>query len=277
MSRTLRALNVVTAVVSLASGAAVLVSNVVDPAYRAHFGDPWWLVVAYLAFYGWVLWAFVRAAPAAPWLAVAKAAGAYVFLGVCAAFPWATLGDAAPSKGLGSFLFLSAFTTLTREWTTHTPGRYVYQLADWGPGAAAVFVAFVFLGRGAWNTVNAFTLTRDRWIRLRMRAPLLGRLVTAIPVALIVLSFWGFFVVARLELTTFSADASEVAQAVLDGFDCAAIHAKAGTTTTDVRARGDRRYEVLIRWGCPVSVVLVRTPDDKVGTASGSRPECCGS
>src|SRR5580765_609014 len=131
MPRTLRVLTVLPAVVSLASGAAVLLSNVLDPGYRAHFADPLWLVVVYLAFYVWVFWAFLRATPAAPWLGLAKALGAYVFL---------------------------------------------------------VFVAFVFLGRGAWNTANALTLTRDWWLGLRARAPLVGRLVTAVPVALLVFS-----------------------------------------------------------------------------------------
>jgi hypothetical protein len=277
MPRTLRVLNVLTAVVSLASGAAVLLSNVLDPGYRAHFADPLWLVVVYLAFYVWVFWAFLRATPAAPWLGLAKALGAYVFLVVVAVVPWLALHDAAPSQGLGSFLFLNAFTTLTREWVARTPGRYVYQLADWGPGAATVFVAFVFLGRGAWNTANALTLTRDWWLGLRARAPLVGRLVTAVPVALLVFSFWGFFLVARLENTTSSPEADEVARTVADDLACDDIRAKTGTTTTDVRARGERRFEVLVRWGCPTSVVLVRTPDDKVGSASATRAECCGS
>jgi hypothetical protein len=275
MPRTFRVLNVLTAVVSLASGGAVLLSNLLDPAYRAHFADRLWVVVAYIGFYAWVLWAFVRATPAAPWLAVAKAIGAYVFLAVCAAIPWLALGSSTPSQGLGAFLFLSAFTTLTRQWTAATPGRYVYQLADWGPDATTVFVAFVFLGRGAWNTANAFTLTRDWWMEVRARRPLLGRLLTVVPVSLLVLSFWGFFLVARLERTTSSPDADEVARQVADDLACDAIREKDGTTTTDVRTRGDRRYEVLIRWGCPSSVVLVRTPDDKVGSAGATRSECC--
>src|SRR5262249_46765433 len=156
---------------------------------------------------------------------------------------------------------------LVREWAARTPGRYVYQLFDWGRGAAVVFYAFVFLGRGLWNTVNAFALTRDHWMRLRVRAPLLGRLATAVPVALTVLPVWGFLAVARLEATTFSAEAQEVAETVLAGLDCGDVRAKAGTVTTDVRRRGDRRYEVLVRWGCPRSAVVVRTEDDKVGTA----------
>jgi hypothetical protein len=275
MPRTFRVLNVLTAVVSLASGVAVLLSNVLDPAYRAHFADRLWLVVAYIGFYVWVLVAFVRATPTAPLLAVAKAIGAYVFLAVCAAIPWLALGNAAPSQGLGAFLFLSAFTTLTRQWTTATPGRYVYQLFDWGPEATTLFVAFVFLGRGAWNTANAFTLTRDWWFEVRARRPLLGRLLTAVPVSLLVLSFWGFFLVARLERTTASPEADALARQVADELTCEAIRERNGTTTTEVRTEGDRRFEVMIRWGCPTSVALVRTPDDKVGSAGTTRSECC--
>lgn len=275
MPRTFRWLNVLAAVVSLASGVAVLLSNLLDPAYRTHFGDRLWVVAAYLGFYAWVLVAFVRATPAAPWLSVAKALGAYVFLTICAAIPWLALGNSAPSKGLGAFLFLSAFTTLTRQWTSATPGRYVYQLFDWGPDATAVFVAFVFLGRGAWNTVNAFTLTRDWWLEVRARRPLVGRLLTAVPVSLVVLSFWGFFLVARLEHTTSSPEADEVARQVTDALTCDDIREKNGTTTTDVRMRGDRRFEVMVRWGCPTSVALVRTPEDKVGSAGTTRSECC--
>lgn len=277
MSRTLRALNVVTAVFSLASGLAVLGSSLVDPAYRAHYRDPLWLAAAYVAFYAAVVWAFARARPSAVHLAVAKAVGAYAFLGVCAFLPWMAVGSEPPSKGLGAFTFLSGFTALTREWVARTPGRYVYQLVDWGPDAAVVFLAFVFLGRGAWNTVNAFTLTRDVWLPLRDRSPLLGRLVTAVPVALLTLFVWAFFATARLQATTFSAEAHEVAQAIAAGLDCPTLNAKAGETTTDVRERGDRRFDVMIRWGCPSTLVLVRTPEDKVGTAAVSRPDCCGT
>src|SRR5262245_37265637 len=136
MPRTLRALNVLTALFALASALAVLVSNLVDPNYRAAYRDPLWLVLAYLAFYVVVVRAFVRSSAAAPWLAVTKALGAYLFLGTCAALPWFALGTTATVEGAGAYLYLGAFSALTREWTLRTPGRYVYQLFDWGPTAA---------------------------------------------------------------------------------------------------------------------------------------------
>jgi len=277
MPRTLRVLNVVAALFPLASALAVLVSHVVDPAYGAHYHDVLPLVVAYVAFYVAVAWAFARGSPAAPWLAIAKTLGAYVFLGVCAVLPWVAMGAGADTKGLAGYVYLSAFAALTRQWIAVTPGRYVYELFDWGPDAAVGFFAFVFLGRGAWNTVNAFAATRDHWMALRRRAPLLGRLATAVPVALTVLPVWGFFVVSRLHAKSSSPEANEIARTVFEALDCDTVRAKAGTTTTDVRQRGDRRYDVTILHGCALTVVLVRTEADAYGTAAGPRTECCAS
>src|SRR4030095_1889468 len=109
MSRTLRALNILGAGLCLASALAVLVSNLVAPAYREHYRDALWFVVAYIAFYGVVLYAFTsskrdRLAEA---LAVVKALGAY--------------------------LFIVSFAAVGQTWMAWTPGRYVYQLFDWGP------------------------------------------------------------------------------------------------------------------------------------------------
>jgi hypothetical protein len=275
MPRTLRVLNVGTAVATLLSAIAVAVSDVVDPAYRAHYGDALWFVVVYAAFYGTVAWAFVRRSAAAPWLAVAKAAGAYLFLVACVVAPWAQVPEDGLTKGLGAYLFLALFTDASRAWMALTPGRYVYQLFDWGPEAAVVFFAFVFLGRGVWNTVNAFALTRERWMRLRARSPLVGRLLTALPVSITVVCVWAFLAVARIQTTTFSPEAREVAETVFAGLDCDAVRTKSGTTTTDVRQRGDRRYEVLVSYGCRTTGVLVRTQDDKIGSIAGPREECC--
>lgn len=249
MSRTLRALNVVAALAALASGLAVAGSNLVDPAYRAANHDSWVVVLAYLAFYAFVIQAFVRDAAWAPRLAVVKALGAY--------------------------LFLAIFPSVGQTWMAWTPGRYVYQLFDWGPDAKVGLFAFVFLGRGAWNTVNAFAATRDWWFDVRARRPLVGRLLTVVPVGVTVFCVWAFLALVRIDATTFSSEGHEVARLVFDSTTCDDVRAKRGTTTSDVRQRGDRRYDVSIRWSCEDVRVLVRTPDGKLGTAGGPRMECC--
>jgi hypothetical protein len=66
-----------------------------------------------------------------------------------------------------------------------------------------------------------------------------------------------------------------VARLILDGVDCDAVRAHAGKTTTDVRQRGDRRYEVAIAYACPLVRVVVRAADGRVGTAAMPRPDCC--
>ena len=249
LPRTLRVLNVVAAAVTLASALAVLASNLLDPAYRAANHDSLAFVVAYAAFYVWVIYAFARTSPWAPRLAIVKALAAY--------------------------LFIVIFVEVGQPWMAWTPGRYVYLLFDWGPEAKVGLFAFVFLGRGAWNTVNAFVANRDWWFALRARRPLLGRLATVVPVAITVFCVWAFLALVRIDATTFSAEGHEVAQIVFESTTCEDVRAKAGTTTRDVRQRGDRRFDVSIRWACEDTRVLVRTPDGKLGTAGGSRAECC--
>ena len=61
----------------------------------------------------------------------------------------------------------------------------------------------------------------------------------------------------------------------LRGLDCAAVRAHAGETTTDLRQRGDRRYQVEIAYGCDVTRVLVRDQDGRVGNAAGPQLDCC--
>ena len=73
----------------------------------------------------------------------------------------------------------------------------------------------------------------------------------------------------------FSTEAHDVASIVAKEIQCDEIRAKAGTTTTDVRQRGDRRYDVMIRWDCADLRIIVRDPDGKAGTARTPRPECC--
>ena len=251
LSLALRIINVSTAAPALASALAVLASHLLDPAYRTHYRDAVWFVLLYAGFYAWVIYAFVssRRVRLAQALAVARAVGAY--------------------------LFLVAFGAVGQSWMVWTPGRYVYQLFDWGPGARIVLMAYVFLGRGAWNTINAFALTRDVWFPLRTRRPLLGRLVTILPVTLTVLCVWAFLSIARMNAEEFSPEAHEVATYVAGSSTCDDIRAKHGTATTDVRQREDRRYDVMIRWDCTDLRVIVRDQEGRVGTARMPRPECC--
>jgi hypothetical protein len=251
LSLSLRIVNAFAAAVCLASALAVLGGNLSDPGYRAHYRDAIPYVLAYAAFYAWVLYTFawsgrVRVAQT---LAVVKAIGAYAFL---LAFP-----------GAG------------RTWMVLTPGRYVYQLFDWGTEASIVLMAYVFLARGAWNTVNAFAITRPVWFPLRQSRPLFGRIVTYIPVVITVLCVWAFLRLARMNAEDFSAEAHEIASIVANDIQCDEVRAKAGTTTRDVRQRGDRQYQVMINWDCTDVRIIVRDPEGKAGTARTPRPECC--
>src|SRR5262249_25599707 len=161
MRRALLALNALGTAVTLLSALAVLGSLLLVPGYRIEHHDSVLFVLGYALLQAWVLWAFVRGTPALPWIAVAKAVG-----GVLLAAPFRVIGP---------------------DWIQVTPARYVYQLfdwndrLDWGPDARLGLYAFVFLGRGAFNTFSAFELTRPMWWSLRDTHPVLGRLLTAIP------------------------------------------------------------------------------------------------
>lgn len=246
----LRTANVLVALVTLASALAVLVSDLVVPGYRAHYRDALWFVTAYAAVQGVMVVAFARDGWLVPWLALARAAAAW--------------------------LFLAAFTSLWPYWATWTPARYVYQLCDWGAGVGRTGVmAFILLGRGAASTLNALYFTQPWWWPLRVRRPLLGRLITALPIGLTVLAVWAFLQLVREQARTFSAEAQEVAEMVLASLDCDSVRTKAGTTTTDLRKRGERTFEVAITWGCELTRVVVRGDDERLGVGTAARPECC--
>jgi hypothetical protein len=249
MRRALLWLNALAAAVTLLSALAVLASWILDPAYRISFGDSLLFVLGYTALQAWCLWSFVHDTPAVPWIAVGRA--------------------------LAGWIFIVLFVSVGPLWMRLTPARYVYQLFDWGPQARLGLFALVFLGRGAFNTFSAFALTRDWWWPLRQRRPLLGRLVTAVPVGGIVTFVWLFAQMVRLDATTFSPDAFEVARMVLDGIDCPSLREREGQTTTDLRQRGDRRYHVTIRWRCAEVQVEVRAEDGRMGVARSPRHECC--
>lgn len=250
MRRLLRLVNLLAGTVCLASGAAALSSWAVDPGYRARYGDPLWLLVVYVVFYAWVLRSFWRDDAWAPRLALVKAAGAYVFLG--------------------------AFVAVGPLWMARTPGRYVYQLFyEWGSPSQAVLMAYVLLGRGLWNTVNAMAFTLPWWTRLRADRPILGRLLTTVPLALMVTFVWIYRELVRLERATFSVEATAVAREILEGVDCDAIRGATARTTADLRQRGDRRYEVEIVWDCRDVRVRVRDADGRLGTAREPMVECC--
>jgi hypothetical protein len=250
MRRVFRLLNLVAGGACLASGAAASWSWLTDPGYRAHYGDSAWLLAAYVGFYLWVLHAFWRDDRWAPRLAVAKAIGAYVFL--------------------------ATFVSVGPLWMAVSPGRYVYLVFhDWGSGSQAPLMAYVLLGRGVWNTANVMVFTWPWWNRIRADRPIVGRLLTAVPILLMVVFVWTYRELLRLEHETFSAEAMGVAAEVLAGLDCDAIRNAPAPTTTDRRARGDRQYDVEIRWDCRDVRVRVLDPDGKLGTANAPRLECC--
>jgi hypothetical protein len=251
MRRAVLWLNAFGTAVTLFSAVAVLVSWGIDPAYRMHFGDSIAFVTGYVALQVWCLWSYVRDTSAVPWIAIGRA--------------------------LAGWVFIALFVSIGPLWMRVTPARYVYQLFDWGPETRIGLFALVFLGRGACNTFSAFVLTRDWWWPLRTRRPLLGRLVTAVPVAAIVTFVWLFLQMVRLDATTFSPDAYEVAQLVLESIDCPTLRQREGRTTTDLRQRGDKRYHVTIRWRCTDMQIEVRGEDGRRGVARGPRLDCCAT
>src|SRR5436305_1369398 len=152
MRRALRWLNVAIALVTLASGLAVLGSDLLVTGYRELHRDALWFVVAYCAAQVLMVVEFARDGRLVPWLAVAKA--------------------------LAACLFFASFFTSGLYWMAWTPGRYVYQLFVWGEETKVGLFALAFLGRGTFNTLNAFYFTRPWWGPLRVRRPPLGRAVT---------------------------------------------------------------------------------------------------
>jgi len=226
------------------SAALVLWENA-DPAYRAAVGDPLWLVVCYAVAHAWMAWELARDGAWTPWIAVGRALAAYGFLAVALLVPPAG-----------------------KAWMAASPSRYVYQLVDWGEGAELVLFAFLFLGRGVGNTIGAMVLTSPWWGPLRLRRPLLGRLVTAVPIVLVVLLGWQF-----TELFQYAV-ARDVARVVVDSLDCADVQAKLGQTTTDVRALKTRRFVVRISYACPATRVVVADEHQRMGYADGAR-QCC--
>jgi hypothetical protein len=244
-----RLTNVTVALATLASALAVLYSDVAVAGYREHYRDALWFVTAYAAVQVVMLVEFARDGRFVPWLALLKAVVAW--------------------------LFLANFTALWPRWQYWTPARYVYQLFDWSAGTHVGLYVLVFLGRGAWNSLNAFYFTQPYWRRLRVTRPLLGRIVTALGPAAMVLCLWVFVQLVREEGKTFSPDAQEVARLVYDGLDCEAVRTNDGKTTDDMRQRGDRRYHVQISWGCARTRVLVQGEDGRMGTVAGTPAACC--
>ena len=249
MRLVVRVLNVLVVLLTLGSGVAVLVSDLTIPGYREHYRDAIWFVTAYCAVQLVYLVEFARDGRLVPWLALARCGAAYAFL--------------------------AFFLELWPTWRSWTPGRYVYQLFEWREASKLGLFALVFLGRGAGNTLNAFYLTEKWWRPLRIRRPVVGRVVTALPVAATVLCVGAFLQLVHEEGQMFSAEAEEVAEFVYGGLDCAAVRANVGKTTTDLRQRGDRHYQVAITYGCAETRVLVRDEDGRVGSAAGPEHDCC--
>jgi hypothetical protein len=250
MRRVLRWTNVAISGAALASGLAVLGSNLLDAGYGAHYRDSLLVVFAYVLFYGVVLLAFARDDRRMAHLAAAKALGAY--------------------------LFLATFVMLGPLWMARTPGRYVYMLFDWGRDASVVMMAYVILGRGLWNTLNAMYFTAGWWMPLRTSHPLAGRVLTMVPIGLAA-GFVALFVeLRREERLTYSPAADQVAEQVFGSIGCTEIRAKQGTETTDLRERSDgQRFHVHVRWDCHALRVYVQSDDGRMGQYAGPRDECC--
>src|SRR5437870_8662246 len=121
MRRSLRWLNVAIALVTLASGLAVLGSDLLVAGYRELHRDAPWFVAAYCAAQVLMVVEFARDGGLVPWLGVAKA--------------------------LAAVLFFASFFTSGLYWMAWTPGRYVYQLFEWGEESQVGLCALAFIGR----------------------------------------------------------------------------------------------------------------------------------
>jgi hypothetical protein len=244
-----RLLNVAIALVTLASGLAVLGSDLFVPGYQEHYRDAVWFVALYCAVQAVMVVEFARDSPRIPWLALAKTVAAYLFL-----------------------VTFVAVWPIYRNWT---PGRYVYQLFEWGETTRIGLFALVFLGRGAFNTLNAFYFTEPWWRPLREHRPLLGRVVTALPLGVLVFCLWAFVELMREERRTFSPEAQDVSRLVYQSLDCDAVRQNRGKTTTDIRKRGEQSFEVRIAYDCAMTQVVVRAEDGRLGRTAGPQRECC--
>src|SRR3989442_14960801 len=209
MRRALRWLNVAIAVVRLMSGLAVLGSDLLVTGYRDLHRDALWFVVAYCALQALMVEEFARDGRLVPWLAVAKA--------------------------LAALLFFASFLTSGLFWMAWTPGRYVYQLFGWDEETRVGLFAFAFLGRGTFNTLNAFYFTRPWWGPLRVRRPLLGRAVTAVPIGVAALCTWAFLGLVQEDAKTFSPEAQDVARLPLARVDCEQVRATDGNPMSEHR------------------------------------------
>lgn len=253
MQRILRHLNVLATMVTLASGVAVLVQDLLVPGYRGSHRDLVPVVAAYCAFQVLMLDQLLRQGPWLPWLIAARAAAAYAFL----------------------LVFFENLPSIWPQWRYWTPGRYVYQLVD-VPGVFNLgLYSLIFLGRGACNTWSLMTFTEHWWRPLRRSHPFGGRLVTAGFVAGLVFPVWSFLVVITQEAKIYSPEAEAVAREVLHGLTCEMVQEKAGQHTTDLRRRGSTNYHVQIAYDCTVTRVVVRMEDGRVGSYSGSPGDCC--
>jgi hypothetical protein len=249
VQRILRQLNVVATAVTLASGLAVLVQDLLVPGYRGYNRDWVPFVAAYCAFLAFTLQQLLRQGPWLPWLIGARAVAAYAFL--------------------------LNLTSLWPQWRYWTPGRYVYQLFD-VPGVFNLgLYSLIFLGRGAFNTWSLMTFTEHWWRPLRRSHPLGGRLITAGFVAGLVFPVWTFLVVITQEAKIYSPEAEAVAREVLHDLTCEMVQEKAGQHTTDLRRRGSTNYHVQIAYDCAVTRVVVRMEDGRVGSYTGSPGDCC--
>ena len=178
--------------------------------------------------------------------------------------PWIGIG-----KAVATYLFLATFVPAGPLWRAWSPGRYVYQLFDWGPGAEFILFAYLFLGRGIGNTMNALVLTEEWWRPWRLRQPLLSRACSAVPILIVCSCVWTYAEIVRTQW------ARDIAQRVADELDCPTVQTKLGQTTTDVRQMGRRRFHVRISYGCPATRVIVGDESQHVGMAVGAG-ECCG-
>jgi hypothetical protein len=260
---------------TLASALGVLVQDVSVPGYAAFHGDwlPW--VALYAVVHVWALAVYAQDRPMVPWLTVAKAAIAVALL---ASFTADGMHQGDPGGDPAARLsFLNGFDASAAAWMRITPARYVYALFDWGSAAKVGMYGFLLLGRGMMNVVSAFVATAPWWRPLRDAQPILGRIVTAVAVAMVVTCAWGFLQLVKINGETYSVEAEGVAWAVFGGIDCATLRERQGTTVTQTLARGDRRYEARILYGCAETQVVVTAPDGRLGVARGARAECCAA
>src|SRR5262249_37627060 len=109
MRRAILWLNALGTAVTLPSELAGPGPWLLDPTCRLYFAHSPPFVAGYAVLQAWFLWSYVRDTP--------------------------SVGLVAVLRAVAGWILIALFVSVGPLWMRITPGRYVYQLFDWGPEA----------------------------------------------------------------------------------------------------------------------------------------------